>query len=98
MSVHPRWSVPRDCPDHEAGDSVDDDGYEEECKADLDERAEIQIAGRLGELARDNAGQRVGWGKEGLADTRVIADDHCDGHRLAKGTAQTQHDGADDAD
>ena len=47
-----RRSAARDRPDHEAGDRVDDDGDEEEREANLDQRAEVEIAGGLGELVR----------------------------------------------
>ena len=50
MSVHPCRSAACDRPDHEAGDRVDDDGDEEEREADLDERAEVDVAGGFGEL------------------------------------------------
>src|SRR5258707_13723744 len=78
MSVHPRRSATRDRPDHEAGDCIDDDGYEKEREADLDQRAEVEVAGGLRELARDDAGHRVGGCEEGLAEVGVLAHDHGD--------------------
>ena len=50
MSVHPRRSVACDGPDHQTGDGVDDDGDEEEREADLDQGAEVEVAGGFGEL------------------------------------------------
>ena len=50
ISVHPRRRAARDGPDHQPRDCVDDDGDEEEREADLDERAEIEIARGFGEL------------------------------------------------
>src|SRR3979490_1958204 len=97
MSVHPGRSAACDGPYHEAGDGVDDDGDEEEREADLDERAEIDVAGGLGELSCNDAGEGVGGGEEGLADVGVIADDHGDGHGFAEGAGGAKHNGADDA-
>src|ERR1700731_1366306 len=98
MSVHPSRSAACDGPDHEAGDGVDDDGDKEEREADLDERAEIDVAGGFGELSCNDAGEGVGGGEEGLADVGVVADDRGDGHRFAEGAAEAKHDGADDTD
>ncbi len=67
ISVHPCRSVASDCPDHQAGNGVDDDGNEEEREADLDERAKVEVAGSLGELACDDAGKGIGGCEEGLS-------------------------------
>jgi len=61
MSVHPRRSVACDCPNHQARDSVHDDGDQEESEADLDEGAQVEIAGGLRELVGDDTGQCVPW-------------------------------------
>src|SRR6266700_638696 len=98
MSVHPGRSAACDGPDHQTGDGVDDDGDEEERESDLDERAEVYVAGGLGELSRDDTRESVGGGEEGFADVRVIADDHGDGHGFAERAAETKHNGTDDAD
>src|SRR5258707_15256586 len=80
MSVHPRRSATRDRPDHEAGDCIDDDGYEKEREADLDQRAEVEVAGGLRELARDDAGQRVGGRERGIAGVGGVSDGHGEFH------------------
>src|ERR1700733_13962225 len=82
MSVDPCRSVACDRPDHEAGDGVDNDRDQEERETDFDERAEVDVAGGLGELSGDDAGEGVGWSEERLADIGMVADDHGDGHRL----------------
>src|SRR5580704_3273535 len=98
MLVHLGRSAAGDGPDHETGDSVDDNGDEEEREADLDQRAEIDVGGGFGELSGNHAGQGVGGGEEGFADVGMIADDHGDCHGFAERAAETKHDGADDAD
>src|SRR6266481_5596035 len=97
MSVHPGRSAACDGPYHETGYGVDDDGDEEEREADLDERAEIDVAGGFGELSCNDAGEGVGGSEEGFADVGMIADDHGDGHGFAERAAETEHNGADDA-
>ena len=46
----------------------------------------------------DDAGQRVAGSEERLADLRVVADDHGDGHGFAERAAEAENDRADDAD
>ncbi len=88
----------RDRPDHEAGDCIDDDSNEKERETDLDESAEVEIAGCLREFVGDDACQRMPRCEEAPADLGVIADDHGDCHGLAQSAAQTEHDGSNDAD
>ena len=66
MLGHPCRCAARDRPNKKAGDCVDDDGYEEERKADLDERREVEVRGGLGKLVGDDAGEGVAGAKSDL--------------------------------
>ena len=90
--------APRDGPDQQLGNCVDDDGDDEEGEADLDQGAAVQVAGGFGKLVGDDGGHGGAVGEQRSVDLGGVADDHGDGHGFAQSAAQAENDGADNAD
>src|SRR5579863_10257983 len=76
--------------DQQASEAVENERHQEEHEAQFDQRAEVQIAGRFGELIRDHGSDRVTGRKQGSRDLGIISDDHGDGHRFAERTSESQ--------
>src|SRR5579864_1842622 len=88
----------RHAPHQQLRQTVDDQSHEEENEPDLDQGAQVEVAGGLAEFVGDDAGQRVTGSEERLSNLGAIADDHGDGHSLARSATQTEYHGADYAD
>src|ERR1051325_9437180 len=87
-------SAARDAPDEKARGAVDDEGHEEEHEAQLDERAQVQVARRLRELVGDDGGDGVARLEERGGDDGPVAYHHRHGHRLADRAPESEYDRA----
>ena len=50
LSIHPRRGSARDCPNQQARERIHNDRHNKECESDFGQRAQMQIARRLGVL------------------------------------------------
>src|SRR5712664_3780681 len=81
----------------QAGEAVEDKCEDEEDQSEFDQRFEIKIAGGFAEFVGDDGGDGIAGGKQRSADNGAIADNHGDGHGLAKCAGERQKDRAEDA-
>src|ERR1700756_3926069 len=98
ISGHPCWRAARHHPYQQARACIHHDGDQEECESDLDQSAQVHIAGGFAELVGEDTGHGVARGQEGLHYLRAVANHHGDRHGLAEGAAQAEDDGAHDTD
>src|SRR5207302_6833646 len=54
----------RDAPHHQPRQSIDHQGHQKQDQADLDERAQVQVASSLAEFISNDAGQGVAGRKQ----------------------------------
>src|SRR5712691_8264344 len=85
-----------DAPDQQASADVYEERYQEKHESCLDQSGAIELRGRLTELARDCACDRMRWLEQRGADLEAVADDESDRHRFADRPAQPQIYAADD--
>src|ERR1017187_8635360 len=81
--THPR-SPAGDAPHQQPGQCVDDEGHDKQRQPDLDQRAQVQIAGGLGEFVGDDTGHGVARREQRLRDLGTVADHHGNGHGFAQ--------------
>src|SRR2546428_2858372 len=83
--------------DQQEGQDVDRQGDQDEDQPDLDQRALIDVTGRLCELVGDDCRQGVARRKHRMGDLGPVADHHRHGNRLRQRAAEREHGGAEDA-
>ena len=73
-------------------EKIRQDGDPEQHQADLNQGAQINIGGRLGELVGNHARQGVTGREQRFAICGRVADDHGDGHRFAQRATEAEDD------
>src|ERR1019366_7122066 len=96
LGTHPR-SPAGDAPHQQPGQGVYDERHDKQRQPDLHQRAQIQIAGGLGEFVGNDAGHGVARREQRLGDLGTIADHHGNGHGLAQRAPQSEYDPAHNA-
>ena len=78
-------------------EQIGQNGCSEKNQPNLEQRLEIHISGRFGELIRNYAGERVPRLEERRRDLRRVADHHCDRHGFAESASEAKNDRAEQA-
>src|SRR5512135_902715 len=95
LRMHPHRNPACGHPDQHPRDNVHDQGDDEQRQPDLDDGAQVQVAGGFTEFVRDDAGHGVRRREKGPHDLRRVSDDHGYGHGLAERASQAQDDGTE---
>src|SRR5579885_3555367 len=85
-----------DLPDEKSRDCVDHDRHPEKDQTNLDQRREVEIGCRLGELVCDDRRQRVTRCEQRSRNRRSVSDYHRHRHGFAERAPETQDDSPDD--
>src|SRR5262245_22028359 len=86
-----------DTQQHVARDGQNDKRDDEQNEAERDQRGGVEVANGFRELVGDRGRDGRAGMQDGGRDLVGVADDEGDGHGLAQGAAEAQHDAADHA-